>query len=206
MEKERKSLFKSGKHILFAGGAIILVAIICGIIFAPSGEVEYDVKTTLKECLESSDLNTAEYTYNSIAKVKKDATKKDSEDNVKYYVLYEGKVKSGFNINDIDIRETDNGVTLIIPQIVINSVEVDTDLEQIFTKKKYDTEKTYAEAYAACCEDLESKAKANLTLYRTAVESAKETLTAFVKPFEKQLGENKKIEVEYINESVLEGK
>lgn len=213
MEREKKNstdIFKKcskkTKIILIALASIFLVAIIYIIIFSPSGKTSYSVKSSLREVLETSELSTAEYTYNSIAKVKIDAEKPEDEDNIKYLVAYKGTVKSGVDFKKIDIVEKENSVIVVVPKIEILSVSVDTDLDYIFSKKKYDTEKTYAEAYNACCEDLEIKAKNNKTLYNTAIESAVETVTAITKPFKQKLDGDTTIQVVYIDNYDSEGK
>lgn len=194
-----KNFSKNTKIALWAGIGLLVAVIVCVAIFAPSGETTFSVKTSLKEVLESSELSTSEYTYNSIVKVPIDSTKPTEENNVKYQIAYKGTVKSGFDFKEIDIVEKEDSVIVIIPKITIQSVSVNTDLEYIFTKEKYDTEKTYAEAYNACCKDLEEKAKANKTLFSKAVDSAIETVTALTKPFEKQLEEEKTFQIVYID-------
>lgn len=199
-----KSFGKKAKIVLWAGVGVLVLAVICVAIFAPSGETTFSVKTSLKEVLESSEMSTSEYTYNSIVKVPIDPSKPMEDNNVKYQIAYKGTVKSGFDFKKIDTVEKDDSIIVIIPKIEIQSVNVDTNLEYIFTKEKYDTEKTYAEAYSACCKDLEEKAKANKTLFTTAIDSAVETLTAITKPFEKQLEEGKTIQIVYIDNYVPE--
>jgi len=192
--------FGQKKFLLIVVAILLLVVIGCIIILAPSGNTTYAVKTSLKEVFESSELSTSEYTYNSIAKVAIDDSKPAEEDNIKYQVAYKGTVKSGFDFKDIDVFEKENSIFIIIPKIEIKSVEVDTDLEYIFIKQKYDTEHTYVEAYNACCNDLEIKAKKNKSLDSVAIESAIETITAITKPFEKQLKKGKSIQIKYIEE------
>lgn len=200
---EKKSLIKNfGKNkmtALFAGIAFLIAVIVFIVIFAPAGKTTFSVKTSLKEVLESSELSTSEYTYNSIVKVPIDSSKPTEENNIKYQVAYKGTVKSGFDFKGIDIVEKEDSVIVIIPKIEIQSVNVNTDLEYIFTKEKYDTENTYAEAYNACCKDLEEKAKTNKTLFDTAIDSAVETVTAITKPFEKQLEEGKTFQIVYVD-------
>ena len=201
-----KSLSKNAKIALLSGIGALIVAIICIIIFSPSGETTFSIKTSLKEVLESSEMSTSAYTYNSIAKVLIDPGKPADDKNIKYQVAYEGTVKSGFDFKKLEIVETDEGIIIIIPKIEIQSANVETDLEFIFTKEKYDTETTYAEALKACEDDLENKAKTNKTLQNTAIESAVETLEAITKPFETQLEEGQTIQVVYIDNYKPEGK
>ncbi len=211
MVKEKKSLLeilgncsKKVKATIYAALVIIVLVVICIVVFSPFGKTTISVETSLKEILESSDMSASKYTYNSIVKVPIDSTKPLEDDNIRYQVAYKGTVKSGFDFNKIDVVEKDDSIIVIIPKIEIQSVEVDTDLEYIFTKEKYDTENTYSEAFDICCKDLEDKAKVNKTLYNTAIKSSIETVTAITKPFEKQLEDGKTIQIVYIENYVPE--
>ena len=65
----------------------------------------------------------------------------------------------------------------------------------IFLKKRYDTESTYAEAYSFCTQDLTEKASANQTLKTTAEESAIHMVEALLKPFEPHLEEGQTFQI-----------
>lgn len=213
MEKEKKKkrdwlkkISKKAMAGILGGGLLLIIAIVCIVIFAPSGETSFSAETSLKEVFESSELSTSEYTYNSIAKVKIDSKKSAKEDNIKYYASYKGTVKSGFDFKKIDVVEKGNEIIVIIPKIEIQSVDINENLDYIFTKQKYNTEKTYQEAYKACYKDLESKAKSNKTLQKKAIENAIETVTALTKPIQKQLENEKTIKVVYIDDYNKEAK
>lgn len=191
-----KNLSKTTRYLLLGAIAAILVAVLLLIVFSGSGEVTINIETSLKEIIASSEFKTAEYTYNSIAEIK-------DGDTTKYHVAYKGTVSAGFNFEDVKIERDGNAIKIVIPEIEIISVDVNTDMKYIFVKDKYDNEKTYSEAYNACCADLEEKAKANESLLATAKESAEDTITALIKPFEKQQneGETFKIVFETTEES-----
>lgn len=207
MEQEKKTLFekfkecsKKAKGVILGIFAVVIIAIVCIFVFAPSGETTFSVKTSLKEVLESTEMSTAEYTYNSIVQVPIDNEKPLEEDNIKYQIAYKGKVKSGFDFSKINMVEKNGSIIIIIPKIEVKSVDINEDLEYIFTKDKYNDENGYAEAYNACIKDLEKKAKENKTLHNTAIESATDIITAITKPFEKQLEDGKTIQVVYIDD------
>lgn len=204
-EQETKKTRKINKGILIGIVTIAVVLTICTVIFAPSGKTEISVETALKEVIEISEFTTADYTYNSIVTVKGTEGKKAKEV-VKYYAKYKGTVKSGFDIQDVEIISTKKGITVVVPKIKIQDVNVDTKMSFIFTNKKYDTENTYQEAYTACQKDLKKKANNNKSLFKTAKESAVETLTALSKPFEKRLEKGQTIEVVYIDDYKKEAK
>ncbi len=204
-EQETNKTRKMSKGVLAGIIVVAIILAICTVIFAPSGKTAISVETALKEVIEISEFTTAEYTYNSIVTVKGTEGKKAKEV-VKYYAKYKGTVKSGFDIQNVEIISTKKGITVVVPKIEVQDVDVDTKMSFIFTKKKYDTENTYQEAYKACQKDLKEKANNNKSLFKTAKESAIETLTALSKPFEKQLEKGQTIEVLYIDDYKKEAK
>ncbi len=199
-KKTSKKGKKIPKSVIIAIIAVLVVVIGLGVVFGPSGKTTFSVETALKEVLADSELLTAEYTYNSIARIK------TKENEIKYQIAYKGEVKSGFDFEKIKVEEKENKYIIIIPKIEIKTTTVDPDLEYIFTKQKYDTENTYQEAFNACEKDLKRKAQENESLQNTAIESAVETVKAFAKPFEKNLEEGKTIEVVYVDDYSKEAK
>ena len=188
-----KNLSKGAKFIV--GG--VLVAVLCVVIllviFSGSGDVSISVETSLKEMITASQLRTAEYTYNSIADIK-------DGDTIKYHVSYKGTVSAGFDFEEVEVIRDGSTIRVIVPDVEILEVIVDPELDYIFIKEKYDTEKTYAEATSACKQDLLEKAQSNETLLKTARESAKDTLNALMKPFESQLKEGETFEIVFSTE------
>ncbi|MBR7133907.1 MAG: DUF4230 domain-containing protein [Clostridia bacterium] len=183
-----KDVFKSKKISAIAVSAVMMIiAAVCVLLSSPDS-AEFASKTSLKKVLDSADFSTAEYTYNSIATVME-------KENVKYYVAYEGTVKAGFDFEKIDVTEKDKKITITIPEVDIISVDVDENMEYMFTKKKYEKENTYQEAYSACVKDLKEKAKNNETLNKTAEDSAIETVKALIKPWEKKLKKGYSVEI-----------
>ena len=188
MSKSAKKSSQTAKWVLIGGIVAIVIVVLLFVIFSGSGKTTISVETSLKEVIEVSQLNTAAYTYNSIVEVK-------DGDKTKYYVAYEGTVRTGVNFADVEIRRNGEAIQIVIPDVEISdAVEVD-NMEYIFVKKKYDTETTFAEASKACKEDLRQKASANVTLRETARKSAEDTLMALVKPFEAQLNEGEFFEI-----------
>ncbi len=163
--------------ILGVIAAAIIIAVLLIVVFSPQGETKYDAAVSLREVIEVSDLSTAVYTYNSITEVR-------NEKETKYYVSYEGKVRAGFDISEIDIVQDGQHITIIVPPLTIHSVELDENsMDYIFLKKKYNTETTFAEAVNACKADLQAKAEKNNTFIATAKDGAKEIISALTKPF-----------------------
>lgn len=186
-----KTLGKKAKMIITCAVAVvILIAVLLIVIFAPEGGTTFDAEASLREVLEISDLSTAEYTYNTITEVKNDKE-------TKYYVSYEGKVRAGFDIEQIEIIQDGDKVTIIIPSITIHTVEINEDsMDYIFVKSKFNTENTFAEAINECKKDLKEKAEENNTFRQTAMDSARDIITALTKPFLSEIT----INVEFIDE------
>lgn len=183
-----EKLSKSTKRLIFSAILAIVLAVVLLIVFSGKSDPKISIETSLKEIITSSQLRTAEYTYNSIVEVK-------DGDKTKYYVSYKGTVSAGFDFENVEIVQEETKIYIVVPEIKILEVLVDPDLDYIFVKKKYDTETTYAEATEACKADLRAKAEVNETLKKTAEESAMDTLLALVKPFESQLEEGESFEV-----------
>lgn len=199
MDKEKilevfRNMGRTTKYIIIAGAAVLLIAILMVMLFSPKGGTTFSAESSLREVLEIADLSTAEYTYNSIEEVK------NEKGETKYHVAYKGTVKAGVNFEKIQIIESDKKITVIIPSIEIQDVSVDTNLDYIFTKNKYNTETIYAEAYSKCIEDLNEKAKTNPTLLATAKESAVDTIKALLRPFESQLADGQEFEIVFADE------
>ena len=192
-----KTLNRTTRALMIGAVAALLIVVVLLIVFSGSGEVTISVETSLKEMITSSQLRTAEYTYNSIAEVK-------DGDNTKYYVSYNGTVSAGFDFEKVEIVRDGKAIQIIVPDVQILEVIVDPELDYIFIKDKYDTEQTYAEATEACKDDLWVKAQTNETLLKTARESAEDTLEALIKPFESQLSEGESFEIVFDTEKEVD--
>lgn len=171
---------------------ILLLLLVIGAMFAfrfvkwnEEQAVTIVSEASLREVLEISELSTVDYTYNAIARVYDD----DNEDII-YYVAYEGKVAAGINFDEIeiDVNEEEKTVTINIPEVQILEVNVDTGtLEYIFTKDKYETETISAEALEYCREDLLQKATQEEKLLELARENSVTSVKALFMPWIEQL-------------------
>ena len=166
-------------------GALI-VAVALSVLFDNDRSVTTIAESSLKEVIETSELSTVEFIYNSTATVN------DDKNNPKYHIAYEGTVKAGFDFNKIttEIDKENKKIVIVIPKIKINSVNInDETLDFIFVKDKYDTETTFQEAYKMSYSDLENKAKSNETIKKMAYENAVDSMKAIVMPLESKLPE-----------------
>ena len=154
-------------------------------IIGEEGKVETVSVASIQEVLEISELSTAEYVYNSIARAyEEDGT------TVRYYVAYEGTINAGINFNEIgiDLNKDDKILTITLPEITIQSVTVDPgSLEYIFEDKKSETENVHKEAFELCQKDLEEKANNEDELLSLARTNAETTVTALLRPWIMQI-------------------
>ena len=181
---ELKEKLKNKPQYFILVGAIVLMLIIAvfAIIFKGSGEIAISIETSLKEVLEVAEISTVEYTYNSIVE------KKDDKNESMYYVKYKGTVKAGFDFDKLEVKKDEteeNKLIIYIPEIKINSVSIDEDLEYIFTKEKYKTTNVH-EMLQLCNDDLLNKANTSPTLMQMAKDGAEELIRGFTKPLEKE--------------------
>ena len=188
-----QSLGRATKYLLILAAGVAILSAVLLIIFSGSGKNTINIETSLKDIISSSELRTAEYTYNSIAEVKEG-------DTVKYHAAYKGTVSVGFDFSGVDIQRNGNVIQLTVPELEIQSTEVGTDIEFIFVKEKYNTENCYAEAYSVCEKDLTEKALASQALFDTAKDSAENTMRALIKPFEEHLEDGQTIEIVFADD------
>lgn len=179
------SFIRKSKFVVICVIVVILVVtILFSILFAKERKITTIAESSLKEVIETSELSTVEFIYNSIVTVP------DEDGNPKYHVAYEGTVKAGFDFNAIttEVDKENKKIVIVIPEIKINSVNInDETLDFIFIKDKYDTETTFQEAYKTSYDDLEKKAEANEIIKQTAYENAIDNMKAIIMPLEAKL-------------------
>ena len=131
----------------------------------------------LTKVIEKYDLETVDYTYNSIA------TRKN-EDKEEYYVRYDGDVKLGVDLSQVtfDVDEKNKSIVVNVPKATVQSIKAEP-VDFIFTKNKYETETVIVEARKLCKEDLENKVKSNAELYNRAWENSTTLIDGIISPF-----------------------
>lgn len=149
------------------------------------GKVTTISKATLDKVFEISELSTADYIYNAIAK----AYGEDGK-SIKYYVAYEGKVKAGIDFSKlvIDVREEKKEITITIPDIEFQEKTVDPGtLKYIFKDEKSETENVHQEAFELCEKDLEQRIGKETNLLELAEKNAIAIVKALVLPWVEQI-------------------
>ena len=186
---------KQKKAILIAVAAVVAAAALIGSGFWISNAVnrteepkepEIITAATLEKVIDVSELSTLEAVYNGIVEVKNNKDKKKTD----FYVSYEARVKAGIDFEQIAI-EVDNEtktITVTLPEIQINSINVDiASLDYIFIDSKAETSTVSERAYKQCIADVEAEANAENTIYKLARENAKSIIEALIKPFVNQV-------------------
>jgi predicted nucleic acid-binding protein len=153
-------------------------------IVGKEGEVTTITESTIEEVLEISELQTADYIYNAVVKVR------DDKDNILYYIAYEGTVTAGINFDDINIELNDETkeITLSVPKATVQDCIVDVgSLEYIFVDDNYNNENELKTAYAYCEDDLNSRMENEDELLTNATNNAKQVVEALVSPWVNQI-------------------
>ncbi len=158
-------------------------------------EPEIISTSNLKKILEVSELSTYECIYNGIVTVMND----EKEDKIDYHVSYEAVVKAGINFEEVDIKidhET-KIISVFIPQVQINSIEVDfSSMDFIFENKKIKhTKGLSADAYKQCEADVKNETNVNDAIFVLAEKNAINIIEGLLKPFIEQLDEGYKVEI-----------
>ena len=126
---KKEKLLKSPKHIIKSSISAVIILIVLLVIINllrvnNEARVTINTESSLEKIIEISKLSTIEYTYNSIAtKYKNDEVK---DENVEYYVAYEGVVKAGIDFNEIniDVDYKNKRIIITLPEVEINEISV----------------------------------------------------------------------------------
>ena len=184
-----KAKIKPKTLLIVAIPVFILLTVLIIDFLHPSSEFTVITESSLKETLLISKVETLEYTYNSTVAV-------PNKEKAKYYVAYEGTVKLGFNMENIQVTKDEQTYIVTLPEMEVANVNVDMTLDFIFTEDKYNTDTVYQEAFNAATEDLKKKANANSNLFELARESAISSVKSWLVPWEAQLEDGYSIVVQ----------
>ena len=175
--------------------AVIAVASLNGCMGFQKSEPEIISKAMLEKIIDVSDLSTFEAVYNGIARVMNEK----NEEKVDYYVCYDAKVKAGFDFKEIgiDVDEKKKVITIKLPEIKINDVNVDiTSLEYIFENNKANTSTVSEEAYKKCIEDVTNESKNEKKIYEIAEQNARNIIKALINPFIEQSDDGYELQID----------
>lgn len=176
--------------------------VISGAVIGEEGETVTFSEATIKKVFEISDLSTADYIYNAVARAY------EEDGGVRYYVAYEGRIKAGIDFGKIqvDIDEGEKIITITIPEIEFQEKTVDPGtLEFIFRDRKSETENIHQEAYLLCQNDLDEKINREQELMELARANAVSVVEALVTPWMKQVEEEYRVEFKWQKSTKEEG-
>lgn len=195
VKKEKKHSKLTKKIMLFVEGIIIIILIIGFMKAHNENKLTITTKSSLEKIMEINKLSTIEYTYNAIVtKYKNDEVK---EDNVEYYVAYNGKVTAGIDFNEIniDVDYKEKKIYVTLPNVEIHETNVDMGtLDYIHEKNVPEKDSISQEAYKLCKNDLRERAQNETELLSNAEENAKSAIEALLKPWVESVDKEFQIE------------
>lgn len=190
---------KIGLNMIFAVLILLLVGAISSFT-APRLFSKADKKatittvSTLEKIINISDLSTFQAVYNGIAKVMNDS----KPDEIDYYMSYKAKVKAGFDFEKvkIDLDDKLKKITLVIPEIKITDVSVDsTSLDYIFKNDKANKSGITEKALKACNRDVKEESENESAIFTLAEQNAKNVMKALINPYIEQLYSEYELEI-----------
>ena len=184
VKREKKCPKFIKKIILFIIIIVLIVVIISFIKVHNENRLTITTKSSLEKIIEINKLSTIEYTYNAIVAKYKDDEVKD--DNVEYYVAYNGKVTAGIDFNEvnIDVNYKEKKIYITLPNVEIHEINVDMGtLDYIYEKNTSEKDSISQEAYKLCKNDLRERAENETELLVNANENAKSAIEALIKPW-----------------------
>ena len=180
-----KEFFRKRKLVLIIILVILLLISIYEIICRfQERKFAITAQSSLEKIIEISELSTIEYTYNAIATKYKDDVK--DENNIEYYVSYEGVVTVGIDFNEIKIEpnEKEKKITITLPEVEDHDIRVDMGtMEYIYVENTNEKDRISQEAYLLCKNDLKDRISKEENLDKNARENAISAVEALFKPW-----------------------
>lgn len=195
MEEEKKDRVKITKKIkeVVKKRKLLLIMILVILILISIYEIicrfqerkfVITAQSSLEKIIEISELSTIEYTYNAIATKYKNDVK--DENNIEYYVSYEGIVTVGIDFNEIKIEpnEKEKKITITLPEVEDHDIRVDMGtMEYIYVENTSEKDRISQEAYLLCKNDLKDRISKEENLDKNARENAISAVEALFKPW-----------------------
>lgn len=158
-----------------------------------------EISSSLEDIFAISELRTLSYTYNSICTVMDE----DNED-VAYYVAYDGTVILGIDMSQVNINiDTNEGVIIVtLPPIEVKEQTVNaSSLDYIFEDEAYDTPEVGVHAQSLCEADFNTKIaneiQGDSIMIQLARENTENQINAMFKPIIDQYYTDYELNIEY---------
>lgn len=197
-ESEDKKSKKINIKLLAYIFAILLVLIVILIATNKEGSKSIKIKSTLDDMVKKSEIQTAIFTYNVIAKKcknEKNCDKKSNNiDNFEYVVSCKGTITAGIEVENIKIKVDEENKKLIItvPEAKIKEKNI---LSRTFLNGDDLEADKLPEATKLCEDTLAEKANKDKKLLPAAQEQAKVVLKSYYEQWLNALGEEYTIEM-----------
>lgn len=149
-------------------------------IIGSEGKVTTVSETEIKEVLEISELQTADYIYNSVVPVQLD------DNNIAYYISYEGTITAGIDFSQISVEvdEDNKVIKVLVPTAAVQNTSVNAGtMQYIFVDDDYNEGSVTNTAYKKCKDDLAEKAAAATDLLEQATDNARAVVEALLEPW-----------------------
>lgn len=139
-EKKNKSSLKTAFKIVILMLVVAAVAFTIGKFGGGMVNEKEEINTIVLEnkLVQISELATLDYHYKDLAEYnnKKDIKGITIPFTTNHFLItFEGDIKMGINVSDIDIKETAGGFTVTVPDAKILSHEIDADSIEAFDEK-----------------------------------------------------------------------
>lgn len=176
----------------------IIATVVAGVLVGgysaqePPAEPVVISQSLLEEIVHISNISTYEAVYNGIATVMNEK----KPEKVDYYVSYEARILVGFDFQDIGVQlnESDKLITLTIPKVKINDIDVDfSSMDFIFINDRMNDSTVTEKAYKACKTDATREAAEDQAVLEFAQEAANNFVDALIRPFVEQMDSGYKI-------------
>lgn len=195
--KEEKSKNKT-KLVIIISITCLIVLTLNLIVFNKEGNIEVKVKSSLDRLVEKSDLETASFTYNVIAKKCKDEEKCVKESNnindFEYVISCKGTITAGIEFKNIkiDVDKKNKKLIVKIPEAGIKDINV---VSLKFLNGEDLPASELANARKLCKETINEKSEKDNKLLPAAKEQAEVVLKSFYEQWLKSFDEEYKVEV-----------
>ena len=183
IDKIKGFIIKRKSILLIIFAILILISIYEIICKFQEKKFTITAQSSLEKIIEISELSTIEYTYNAIATKYKDNVQ--DENNVEYYVSYEGIVTVGIDFNAIKIEpnEEEKKIVITLPEVEKHDILVNMGtMEYIYVKNAKEQDKISQEAYLLCKEDLKNRVSKEVDIEKNARENAISAVEALFEP------------------------
>lgn len=182
-------------------GIVCIVGVVITIILVFSnkeGEVTVNLKSTLDEIKEKSDLEAVTFTYNVIGKQCKDEEECDKTsnniDDFKYVVSCKGTVTSGIKFDEIKLNLDESSKKLVIEMPEATITDTNISSTNFLNGDKIPASEI-AHARKLCQQTLLEKVNADVELLDASKKQAEVVLTEYYKHIVKSFGNDYKVEV-----------